>query len=62
MIKELAAACLANMLCGMEEVSTAVVRLGADRVLRAFLNSPTAAVQVGAAWPCENGALLLPAP
>lgn len=46
MIKELAAACLANMLCGMEEVSAAVVRLGADRVLRAFLNSPTAAVQV----------------
>ena len=45
-IQELAAACLANMLCGVDGVRHAVLRLGGDRILREFLTSPTATVQV----------------
>ena len=45
-IQELAAACLANMLCGVDDVRHAVLRLGGDRILREFLTSPTATVQV----------------
>lgn len=47
MIQELSAACLANMLSGMEQVNKQVLRLGVDRLLRDFLTSPTASVQVG---------------